>query len=61
MKPIDRKRLQAFLYLLARDHLTTGKVEKLLEQLPWRGNEANFCCPLLAQLAERWMKELEVK
>lgn len=58
---IDRHRLKVFLYFLARDYLTTGKIEKLLEQLPWRGNEAVFSCPLVAKLAERWMKELEVE
>lgn len=57
---IDRHRLKVFLYFLARDYLITGKIEKLLEQLPWHDNQVVSSCPLVAKLAERWMKELEV-
>ena len=53
------QRLQAFLYLLARDHLPTGTIEKLLEIVPcW---VANFTCPLLEALSWRWVNDLGAK
>lgn len=54
-------KLQAFLYLLVRDHLSTGKVETLLETV--QGVEhtgVDFSCPLVAELAYKWADELSL-
>ncbi len=60
-------KLQAFLYLLVRDHLSTGVVEKLLAEI--RSMDLmieddkyvvhpEFSSPQLADLATEWAEDL---
>lgn len=53
-------KLQAFLYILARDYLPTGKVERILKDVSGL-EEKVFTCPLVVALAEQWAGELVPK
>ena len=56
------EKLQAFLYLLARDYLPVGQVERLMESVRNLDREADvtpeFCSVPLADLAGDWSEEL---
>lgn len=54
----SHNRTAAFLYLLARDYVPTGVVEKLVLEVN-KNSSWHFTCPLLLQMAERWVSELE--
>ncbi len=48
-----------FLYLLAREHLPTGVIERLIEDVEMTcGKNVTFSSPQLAALAMDWKKRL---
>lgn len=56
---IQVEKLQVFLYLLARDHLTTGAIEKLMEIVNALASDVEFTSEHLAAMADEWATELQ--
>ena len=51
-------KLQAFLYLLIRDHLPTGVIEHILSEVGKLDESTDFSSPQLADLAAEWAEDL---
>lgn len=49
---INHDRLSAFLYELMRDHVTPGKIEELVRNLPYPGEEIKYTNGWLASYCE---------